>query len=79
MVLYHPTPLARSCSGTKSEANALPTERNIALVRSVKDKQPRDHKDVLRHGEAEIGDQEDRKRGEQYVFLPHLSERDPAG
>jgi len=29
VVLYQPMPLARRCSGTKSEANALPTERNI--------------------------------------------------
>ena len=29
VVLYQPTPLARGSSGTKSDANALPTARNI--------------------------------------------------
>jgi len=47
------------------------------LIQPVETKKNCDDQDIVSHGEAEIGDQEDDERSEQNVFSPNLSERDP--
>ena len=50
-----------------------------SLIQTVEDKQGGDEKDVLRQGKAEIGDQEDDKRGQQDVFPAPRVGKGPAG
>lgn len=49
------------------------------LIQSVKDKQRGDQNDVLRQGKAEIGDQEDDERGEQYVSSAPICRKETRG
>jgi hypothetical protein len=50
-----------------------------SLVEPVEDEQRGNHKDVLRHREAEILIRKMAKQASRTFFLPQLSENDPAG
>ena len=65
--------------GHKIRGQSFADRAEYPLIQPIEDKQHRHNQDVWRQRKTEVGNQEDDERGKEDVFLPNLSEREPAG
>ena len=76
VVLYQPRAACAQMLRHEIRRECLADSAEYSLIQPIEDKQRTDKKDVLRQRKAEIGDQEDDKRGEQNVFsAPPVGQR----